>query len=103
MVILEAVLQNFGKFHNIAIGFENEINLIYGENETGKSTLQAFLQGMLFGIEKTRGRSSSIDTYTLYEPWENSSYYEGILRLEKDGIIYRIHRCFYKRDRKSVV
>ena len=44
MVILEAVLQNFGKFHNIAIGFENEINLIYGENETGKSTLQAFLQ-----------------------------------------------------------
>lgn len=85
MVILEAVLQNFGKFHNITIGFEDEINLIYGENETGKSTLQAFLQGMLFGIEKTRGRSSGIDTYTLYEPWENSSYYEGILRLEKDG------------------
>lgn len=103
MVILEAVLQNFGKFHNITIGFEDEINLIYGENETGKSTLQAFLQGMLFGIEKTRGRSSGIDTYTLYEPWENSSYYEGILRLEKDGVIYRIHRCFYKSDKSITV
>lgn len=103
MVILEAILQNFGKFHNTTVGFEDGINLIYGENETGKSTLHTFLQGMLFGIEKARGRSSGIDTYTLYEPWENSSYYEGILRLEKDGVIYRIHRCFYKSDKSITV
>ena len=40
------------KLHNINIRPLPGINVIYGENETGKSTLQQFISAMLFGVEK---------------------------------------------------
>ena len=54
---------------------------------------------MLFGIERGRGRAAKNDLYTKYEPWENSGTYEGWLRLEKDGTIYRIERRFRKENK----
>ena len=44
------------------------INIIYGKNEAGKSTLHTFIRGMLFGIERGRGRAAKNDLYTKYEP-----------------------------------
>ena len=68
MEIKELHLGHFGKFHHKKIPFQPGINIIYGSNEAGKSTIHSFIRGMLFGIEKKRGRESKDDLYTKYQP-----------------------------------
>lgn len=101
MKFLELHLKGFGKFHDRTISFTDGINVIYGKNEAGKSTMHTFIRGMLFGIQPQRGRASKNDLYSKYEPWENGGTYEGSLRLEQGGHIYRIERSFQK-NRKSL-
>ena len=43
MQIKEAIIGQFGKLQNRNISFEPGINVIYGENEAGKTTLHDFL------------------------------------------------------------
>lgn len=81
MQIKEADIFQFGKLQNKNISFEPGMNVIYGKNEAGKSTLHSFLCAMLFGMEKGRGRSSVTDAYSQYEPWHAPSFYAGALKL----------------------
>ena len=99
MIIKELELTNFGKFNHHSVLLSPGLNIIYGENEAGKTTLHTFIRGMLFGIEKQRGKASAKDLYTKYEPWENPSYYEGTMRIENEGINYRIERIFHKENK----
>lgn len=99
MKLLELHINGFGKIHDRTISFADGVNVIYGRNEAGKSTLHTFIRGMLFGMERGRGRAARNDLYSKYEPWENSGTYEGWLRLEQGGVIYRIERRFRRDDR----
>lgn len=101
MRILELEIKNFGKFHNETVRFHDGINLIYGANEMGKTTLHSFIRGMLFGIEKQRGRASKKDEYSLREPWENGAFFAGVMRFESGGKVFRLERNFYRKE-KSV-
>ena len=47
MKIQELEVKNFGKFTDRRIQMEDGINILYGENESGKSTLHTFIKGML--------------------------------------------------------
>ncbi len=96
MRFIELQIKGFGKFHDRAIPFQDGLNVVYGKNEAGKSTIHTFIRGMLFGIQPMRGKASKNDLYNKYEPWENSGTYEGALRLEHGGHIYRIERTFQK-------
>lgn len=96
MIIKEIRLTNFGKFSDKMMSMEPGLNIIYGENEAGKTTLHTFIRGMLFGIEKQRGKASGRDLYTKYQPWENPSNYQGIMRIESNDQNYRIERNFDK-------
>lgn len=89
-------INHFGKLENQTLSFSHGIHLITGENEAGKSTLHAFFQAMLFGIERGRGRAARTDAYSRYLPWKGSSTYGGVLELEKNGVRYAIHRNFEK-------
>ena len=102
MRLLDLHIDGFGKFHDRTVKFEDGMNIVYGKNEAGKSTLHTFIRCMLFGLERGRGRASRNDLYSRYEPWQNKAAYGGQLRLEKNGIIYRIERNFQK-DQKSLV
>ena len=44
MRIRELIIRNFGKFSDKDILLEDGINILYGENESGKSTLHAFIR-----------------------------------------------------------
>lgn len=103
MQIKEAKIFNFGKLQNKTCQFAPGINVIYGKNESGKSTLHAFLLGMLFGIEKSRGRASESDIYTKYEPWHAPSYYSGALRFEVDKKPFYLERNFYVKDKSELL
>ena len=99
MIIKDIRLINFGKFHDTEIHFERGLNIVYGENEAGKTTIHTFIRGMLFGIDKQRGKASGKDTYTKYEPWINSEVYRGMMRVENDGKDYRFERNFNKNEK----
>lgn len=96
-------LKNFGKFIDKKIEFAEGINLIYGDNESGKSTLHSGIEGMLFGIERQRGRASKEDTYLRYQPWETPSIYGGSLDIQYRGKEYRIYRNFHKENKEYKV
>ncbi|MGI6095966.1 MAG: ATP-binding protein [Lachnospiraceae bacterium] len=100
MVIRRLHIKNFGKFHDKELTFSPGINLIYGENESGKSTLYTFIQGIFFGIRRMRGRASRNDCYTRYEPWENAFCYEGQIWFTCGQKEFRLYRVFQK-DRQS--
>lgn len=103
MEIKELLLKNFGKFADRRISLTEGINILYGENESGKSTVHTFIRGMLFGIKRGRGRAAAGDTFSLYEPWENPNYYSGRLRFTTGGKDFSIERNFDRYAKKTAV
>lgn len=94
MKIRELYIRGFGKFRDTRIPLSDGINLIRGENESGKSTLHAFIRGMLFGQRRLRGRASRNDDHRRYAPWDHPASYGGELRFESGGKLFRISRDF---------
>lgn len=103
MKLLDLHIQGFGKFKDQTISFEDGLNVIYGKNEAGKSTIHTFIRGMLYGIERGRGRAAKNDLYSKYEPWTDRQTYEGVLRVESQGMVYRIERNFQKNNKGLTV
>ena len=101
MEILELNLKHFGKFKDYKLPLHAGINVISGGNETGKSTLHAFVRAMFYGL--TRNRSRNMDEYQLREPWDNPAYFAGSMRILHDSRIYRIDRNFYRRDESVTI
>lgn len=96
MIIRELNIRGFGALQNRRFVFGDRLNILYGANEAGKSTLHLFLRAMFYGLERARGRASKTDAYALYEPWFGEGAYGGSLRFEEDGKLYRIERDFRK-------
>lgn len=103
MKILELIIRNFGKLSDRHIKLSDGINLIYGENESGKSTVHTFIKGMFFGLERGRGRAALNDTYSLYEPWENPNFYSGAVRFESGKKTFFLDRNFDKYSKKATL
>lgn len=101
MKLRELKLKNFGKFHDKSIQLQDGINVICGENESGKTTMHTFIKAMLFGLERGRGRASAKDTFSRYEPWEYANYYSGELRFQSNEKDFCLQRNFDKYS-KSV-
>jgi len=99
MLITRLKLNYFGRFHDKEITLKPGINLIYGDNEAGKSTIHAFIRGMLFGIEKTRGRSAKPDIYSRYLPWDYPGAYGGSMDIRLADKDYRLTRSFLASDK----
>ena len=61
MLIKKIQVNNFGKLKNKEIELKNRINVIYGANESGKSTLLDFIVSMFYGINRSKnGKEISI-------------------------------------------
>lgn len=87
-------INRFGRLQNRTIDFTDGIHVIYGPNESGKSTLHAFFEAMLFGMERGRGRAAKRDSYTKYYPKEGGSTYGGVLEFRKGEKLYSVYRNF---------
>lgn len=100
MIIREANIGKFGKLENQKYQFAPQINVIYGANESGKSTLMQFLKAMLFGLEKTRVRKT-LDTYNRYEPWDTPAYFYGFMIFEIGQQQFLLERNFYYKEKRA--
>ncbi|AYA99863.1 ATP-binding protein [Lachnoanaerobaculum umeaense] len=96
MKLLSLHIDGFGKFKNKDLQFADNMNIIYGYNEAGKSTIFMFIKAMFYGLERAKGRASKSDTWTKFKPWGNGDIYGGNLRFSYHDNDYRIERDFTK-------
>jgi DNA repair exonuclease SbcCD ATPase subunit len=94
MKLLSLKLINFGRFHNFELLFKDGFNLIYGENEAGKSTILKFIKGMLYGF-KVYGYKRSVkdEDFNRFYPWDSEAY-RGVMRYTVNERSYRVERDF---------
>ena len=91
----------FGRFQNAVIPLQPGINLIEAPNEAGKTTLAAFISGMLYGFFKRDvKRRIYAPEYDRYLPWDNPGRYLGAMEFLHEGRAYRLERNFLKDEVK---
>ena len=96
MILLRSHILGFGKLSDQILEFHSGLNLIFAPNEGGKTTLQRFLVGLLYGqlrsdLKVQRRLEPWVEQY---KPWHSRDY-GGILwcRLA-DAREIEIHRSF---------
>ncbi len=103
MIIRSVNIKGFGKLSDEKIEFEDGLNIVYGPNESGKSTIRGFIINMLFGMKRSRGRSSKTDDFIRFEPADGSGIYSGSIEIEDEGKSYTLMRDFYAGARKNLL
>ncbi len=87
-------LKSFGKFKDKEILLNDGLNVVYGPNEAGKSTIQKFIVGMFFGFKKPfKSRRVFTDEVQVFQPWEEENF-RGILEYTHQGKYYQVERDF---------
>lgn len=95
MNIEKLALTAFGRFQGKSVDLGPGLNIIYGPNEAGKSTLQRFMLGMLYGFKKRGQRREYTEDAYRYLPWQGGEYRGALLyRLEATGRRFRVERRF---------
>lgn len=96
MKIKNLKINAYGTLEQKDIELDNQINIIYGQNESGKSTLLNFIKSSFYGINKTKN-GKDISDYDKYKPW-NTEEFSGRLSYQLDnGEEYQIYRDFKKK------
>ena len=97
MKIKNIKINNYGNLKQKEINLENNINIIYGKNETGKSTLLNYLKNIFFGISKNKN-GKEISDYEKYLPWSGEEF-SGKIKYElDDNEQFEIYRDFKKKN-----
>ena len=82
----------FGGIKNREINLEDSFNIIYGDNENGKTTVMSFIKMMFYGTERSSAQLSK-NPRKKYSPWDNSQM-AGSIVFENNGRLYRLERIF---------
>lgn len=99
MKIKNIKINAYGNIENRELNLKDNINIIHGENESGKSTLLSYIVNTLYGISKNKD-GKEVSDYDKYKPWNNQEY-SGKLSYElQNGEQYEIFRDFNKKNPK---
>ena len=99
MKINEIKINNYGKLTQKEINLKNKINIIYGKNESGKSTLLSFISNSFYGISKNK-KGKEFSDFDKYTPWIGEEF-SGKIEYELDnGEKFEIYRDFRKKNPK---
>ncbi len=100
MFIKELNLKSFGKFLHKNVMLKNGLNLIYGNNEAGKSTIHNFIEAMLYGFKNNKDKYDE-SLYKKYRPWSNDQF-NGAMILDDGDSDYIIRRDFLNKNTSFV-
>ncbi len=78
-------IYGFGRIENLKVNFSSRFQVIYGLNESGKSTIRAFLHAVLFGFPTKQSQQLR------YEPRGNVIW-GGMINLETEHGLISIER-----------
>lgn len=99
MKIENAQINAFGNLENRQIDLSENINIIKGNNESGKSTFLKFIVDMFYGISKNK-RGKEFSNYDRYKPWNSEEFSGKITYTLDDGKKYEVFRDFNKKNPK---
>lgn len=92
-------LAGFGCLSDFAVGLAPGLNLFYGDNEAGKSTLQQALCAMLYGFyDGDKARADETARHKRYKPWRDGPYRGALEYQLDDGRQYEARRDFSSSD-----
>lgn len=99
MKIRTLKINQFGKLQNIEIDLKEHINIIYGKNESGKSTLLKFILAVFYGLSKNKNGKDYTD-FEQYTPWKENDF-SGKIKYELENkTTYEVFREFKKKSPK---
>lgn len=99
MKINKLKINSYGKLKEKEIELGENINLVYGKNEAGKSTLLKFITNSFYGISKNKNGKEMSD-FEKYTPWVGEEF-SGKLEYELDNQEkFAIFRDFKKKNPK---
>lgn len=90
MTIENLSIDSFGGLENRTFAFGPGLNLVQGPNESGKSTLFAFIKFVLYGASR-RSSEAEMSDRARYMNW-NAASMGGSMTVNCDGKRYRIER-----------
>ena len=97
MKINKLKINAYGKLKDKEIEFQDNINVVHGKNEAGKSTILTFIVNMLYGISKNKNGKAYSD-FEKYKPW-NQEDFSGKLEYELDNHeTFEVFRDFKKKN-----
>ena len=99
MKINKIKINSYGKIKNKEIKLNNNLNIIYGKNESGKSTILNFIFNILYGIQKNKN-GKEISDYDKYKPWDESEFSGKIIYTLDNEEKFEIFRDFSKKNPK---
>ena len=106
MKIDKVEIDGFGKLNNHKITFADGVNLIYGENESGKSTLCEFILSAFYGLpNESKKVSDDITPRKKYRPWIGDAFGGRVYFTDDEGRKLVIERSFKgtKRGDKAIL
>ncbi len=106
MKIEKLVIDGFGKLNNCTYTFSDGINLVFGKNESGKSTICEFLLAMFYGLpNKSKQSSNDLPARIKYKPWNSDTFGGSVYFSDDNGRRLVIERSFKatKRGDKAVL
>ena len=106
MRIDKVEIDGFGKLNNVSFEFSDGVNLIYGENESGKSTLCEFVLASFYGLpNESKKTQDDITPRKKYRPWNTESFGGRLYFTDDSGKRLVIERSFKgtKRGDKAVL
>ena len=99
MKIKQLKINSFGKLKDKEITLKDNINIIFGKNEAGKSTIIKYIVNSIYGISKNK-KGKEYSDFEKYQPWSGEEF-SGRLSYElDDGTQYEIYRDFKKKNPK---
>lgn len=93
MIINKINIISFAGLKDKEINFEEKINLIYGENEKGKSTIQNFIRVWLYGMNSKRTKDLKNNDRVRFAPIDGEKI-RGELYVTHNNRKYIIKRSF---------
>ena len=88
-------LDSFGRFQGKVVELGPGLNVIRGSNEAGKSTVERFVRGMLYGFAKPGlKKRMMLDEHERYRPWSGAAYGGRLVFALDDGRRFRVERAF---------
>ena len=97
MKIKKIKINAYGKLKDKETAFQDHVNVIYGENEAGKSTILHFIVNMLYGISKNKNGKAYSD-FEKYKPWDTEDFSGKIEYILDNGEIFEVFRDFKKKN-----
>ena len=105
MIIKSVNINSFGGIKNKKINFSNGLNIVYGENEAGKSTIQSFVKIWLYGFSSYKGKDYKLNERIKYTPndGDNISGELNVIHEDKEYIIRRTFGRTKKEDTSIII